>query len=49
MSEDIEAAEESVLRTMVDLVEKIGPETTRKWCEVLQQIKRVLDKNQHLA
>jgi DNA-binding MarR family transcriptional regulator len=42
ISEDIEAVEESVLRIMVELVEKIGPETTRKWCEVLEHVESVV-------
>lgn len=42
MSEDIEEAEDSVLQIMVKLVEKIGPETARKWCEVLKQVERVV-------
>lgn len=44
MSKDIEIAETAVLQTMVDLVEKIGPETTRQWCEVLSRVERVLQR-----
>ncbi len=40
----IEKTEEAVLRSFVDLVQKVGPETSRKWCEVLGQIKSVLEK-----
>lgn len=39
---DIEGVEDTILRSFVELVEKIGPETTRKWCEVLEQVKSVL-------
>ena len=42
--EDIEKTEEAVLRSFVDLVQKVGPETSRKWCEVLERIKSILEK-----
>jgi len=41
---DIEKIEEAVLSSFVDLVEKIGPETARKWCEVLERIKFVFEE-----
>lgn len=44
--EDIARMETMVLGSFVELVEAVGPETSRKWCDVLRQIKRVLDKNQ---
>jgi len=28
------------LASIVGLIEKIGPETTKKWCEVLNEIER---------
>jgi DNA-binding MarR family transcriptional regulator len=43
---EIAQVEEIILGSFVELVGAIGPETTQKWCEVLQQIKRVLEKNQ---
>ena len=43
---DIAQVEEIILGSFVELVDAVGPETTQKWCEVLQQIKRVLEKNQ---
>jgi DNA-binding MarR family transcriptional regulator len=43
---DIALVEEMILGSFVELVEAVGPETTRKWCEVLEQIKKVLEKNQ---
>ncbi|MBC2711876.1 MAG: MarR family transcriptional regulator [Desulfosarcina sp.] len=43
---DIANVEEMILGSFVELVEAVGPETTQKWCEVLQQIKQVLEKNQ---
>ncbi len=39
---DIEGIEDTILRSFVELVEKIGPETARKWCEVLERVKSVL-------
>ncbi|MBR9987096.1 MAG: MarR family transcriptional regulator [Desulfosarcina sp.] len=42
--EDIARVEEMVLGAFVELVEAVGPETTQKWCEVLQQIKQILEK-----
>lgn len=42
---DIAQVEEMVLGSFVELVEAVGTETTQKWCEVLQQIKKVLEKN----
>jgi DNA-binding MarR family transcriptional regulator len=41
--EDISQVEEKILSTFVDLVEALGPETTRKWCDVLDQIQDVLN------
>lgn len=43
--EDIARMETMILGSFVELVDAVGPETSRKWCEVLEQIKRVLDKN----
>ena len=43
---DISQVEEMILGSFVELVNAVGPETTQKWCEVLQQIKQVLEKNQ---
>ena len=37
-----EEMEEAVLTTFLDLVEKVGPETAQKWCEVLKRIEQVL-------
>lgn len=41
--EDITRVEGMILESFVELVEAVGPETTQKWCEVLQQIKQVLE------
>ena len=43
--ERISRIEEKVLGAFVELVEAVGPETTRMWCEVLDRIKNVLEKN----
>ena len=43
--EDIEGVEGTILRSFVELVEKIGPETAGKWCEVLEQVKSVLEND----
>lgn len=39
---NIEGVEETILRSFIEIVEKIGPETARKWCEVLERVKSVL-------
>ena len=46
---DTEKTEEAVLSSFVDLVEKVGPETARKWCEVLERIKFVLEEEATLS
>ncbi len=38
--------EESVLTAFLDLVEKVGPETAEKWCEVLERVEQVLMTNE---
>ncbi|GAB6904438.1 Transcriptional regulator [Desulfosarcina cetonica] len=43
---DIARVEDMILGSFVELVEAVGPETTQKWCEVLQQVKQVLEKKQ---
>lgn len=47
--EEISRVEEKVLGAFVRLVEALGPETTQMWCEVLDRIKDVLEKNNHLS
>jgi DNA-binding Lrp family transcriptional regulator len=42
-AEDIAQVEEVILGSFVELVDAVGPETTQKWCEVLQQVSTVLD------
>ena len=37
--------EEKVLAAFVELVEEVGPETARKWGEVLQRVEQVLQRN----
>jgi len=38
VEKDIEEVEKALLGSFMDLVRKIGPETSRKWCEVMEQI-----------
>ncbi len=37
-----ESMERAVLTAFLDLVEKVGPETAAKWCEVLERVEQVL-------
>lgn len=39
----MDGIEENMLAFFVDLVEKIGPETTKQWCQVLEQVESVLE------
>ncbi len=41
---ELDACEASILNIFEDLVEKIGKETANKWCEVLEKVKTVLEK-----
>ncbi len=41
-----EKMEEAVLAAFLDLVEKVGPETAQKWCEVLKRVEQVLSKQE---
>ena len=45
----IEKIENAILLSFVELVEKIGSQTSRKWCEVLARIKEVLKEDQPKA
>lgn len=38
--------EEAVLAAFLDLVEKVGPETAQKWCEVLERVEQVLSEQE---
>jgi DNA-binding MarR family transcriptional regulator len=42
--DEIARIEAVILASFVELVEAVGPETTRKWCEVLRHIKQILAK-----
>lgn len=44
VAEDIEQIEQTILGEFVDIIEKIGPASARKWCEALEQVKRILDE-----
>jgi DNA-binding MarR family transcriptional regulator len=39
----IEKIENAILQSFVDLVDKLGPVTAKKWCEVLERVQEVLD------
>ncbi len=41
---EIEKINDTILQSFVDLVEKIGPETTAQWCEVLRRVNQVLEQ-----
>jgi DNA-binding MarR family transcriptional regulator len=43
---DIQTIEEAILLRFVDLVEKLGQETTVMWCDVLEKVKAILEKEQ---
>jgi len=40
----IKQIEEGILQSFAGLVENIGPETARKWCEVIEKVKTVLEE-----
>ena len=40
----IQKIEEGILQSFTGLVENIGPETARKWCDVIEKVKTVLEK-----
>jgi DNA-binding MarR family transcriptional regulator len=39
----MDGIEKNMLGMFIDLVEKIGPETTEKWCQVLKHVESVLE------
>jgi DNA-binding MarR family transcriptional regulator len=41
---DIQTIRETILLRFVDLVEKLGHETTVTWCDVLERVKTILEK-----
>jgi len=38
----IAGIEEKLMQLFIDLVEKLGPDTTQKWCDVLKEVKKAL-------
>jgi DNA-binding MarR family transcriptional regulator len=42
---DIESIEQQVYAAFVELVQKIGPETARTWCEILERVRTEIDCN----
>lgn len=43
--EQFEVIEKNILQSLIKLVEGIGPETTRKWCEVLKRVREVQEQS----
>lgn len=43
--EKAQAIEASIINLFVELVQKIGPESAQKWCEVLENVKAALADN----
>ena len=41
-AEHIDRAQERILQSFVELVEKIGPETAHQWCHVLERVREVM-------
>ena len=41
---EMEAVEETILQSFVDLIQKIGPETAKQWCHILEKVHEVLIK-----
>lgn len=38
--------EEQLLRALVELIEKVGPEMARQWCEVYARIQEIIDEEE---
>ncbi|MCP4720925.1 MAG: MarR family transcriptional regulator [Desulfobacteraceae bacterium] len=43
-----EKVEKAVFASFVDLIEKLGPGTTRKWCAVLEQVEAVFKQEEDI-
>jgi len=43
-SKKIEKIKQIALHSIVELLKRVGPGTTQKWCEVLDDIKQVIEK-----
>jgi len=44
----VAAIEEQMIAAFVELVEEVGPETAKKWSEVLERVEQVLKERQHV-
>ena len=44
-SKVIDSANRTTIGIYADLLEKAGPETTRKWCDVLEHLKRIIEED----
>ena len=42
--EQFDVIEKNILQSFINLVEGIGPDTARKWCEVLKRVKEVQEQ-----
>lgn len=42
----VETLEEQLLRALVDLIEQVGPELARQWCEVYARIQEIIDEEE---
>ncbi len=45
----VEHFESALLHTLVDLLRRLGPETSQQWCDVYEQIQSILDEEQLVA
>lgn len=39
---EMQAVEETILQAFVELVEELGPETSREWCRILERVHAIL-------
>lgn len=42
--EYMDGIEEAIIQSFVELIEKIGPDTGRRWCDALDQARRILEE-----
>ena len=40
----VEKMKQVTLKSIIDIVQKVGPETASKWCDVMGEIRRVIEK-----
>lgn len=44
VAEAVEKSKRIYLQSIIDLIHKVGPETTQKWCEVYNELKRAIEE-----